>query len=269
MANFQSASFYPANLLFFVFEFGNAWTIYIISSSLISFLFMYLFLRRLKLSGAASLLGSISYTFSFYMTVWIEYGNIGHALLWLPLVLFFADQILEKVDYRNFLGLIFSLFLSILAGYIQGAFYIYLMTVIYFFGKGILKKKIIRNQFLIFLVALTLPILLSLFQLLPTLELFSYSSRGSYSIDQIQKLLNPAWYLITALSPDFFGNPATRNYSFDGTYIERVSYFGLIPLIFAALAIWLLFKKTDVKIFSVIFVATIFLATDFFITKFF
>ena len=269
MANFQSASFYPANLLFFVFEFGNAWTIYIISSSLISFLFMYLFLRRLKLSGAASLLGSISYTFSLYMTVWMEYGNIGHTLLWLPLVLFFADQILEKVNYRNFLGLIFSLFLSILAGYIQGAFYIYLVTVIYFFGKGILEKKLIRNRSLIFLVALILPILLSLFQLLPTLELFGQSTRRGYSIEQIQKLLNPVWYLITAFTPDFFGNPATRNYSFDGTYIERVSYFGLIPIIFAVFAVFSLFKKTEVKIFSLIFIATILLATDLFITKFF
>src|SRR3989344_2098979 len=270
MANFQSAVFYPANLLFFLFEFENAWTLYIISSSLFSSLFMYLFLRRLKLSAAASLLGSISYTFSLYMTVWIEYGNIGNTLLWLPLALYFADRILGKVNYLNFLGLIFSLLLSILAGYIQGAFYIYLVTVIYFLGKGFLLKKLRPIQSLIFLSAILFPIFLSLFQLLPTLELFSYSSRGSYSIDQIQKLLNPVWYLITVAAPDFFGNPATRNYSFDGTYIERVSYFGLIPLIFAVFAIISLFnKKTEVKIFSLIFIGTILLATDLLITKFF
>lgn len=269
MANFQSQVFYPANLLFFVFEFENAWTIYIISSSLLSSLFMYLFLKRLKLSGAASLLGSISYTFSLYMTVWIEYGNIGHALLWLPLVLFFADRMLEKVNYRNFLGLIFSLFLSILAGYIQGAFYIYIVTVIYFLGKGFSLKKFHSSQSLIFLSAILFPIFLSLFQLLPTLELFNQSTRGSYSIDQIQRLLNPVRYLITSFAPDFFGNPATRNYWFDGTYIERVSYFGLIPLIFAISAIFSLFKKSEVKIFSIIFIATILLSTDLFITKFF
>ena len=270
MANFQSAVFYPANLLFFLFEFENAWTLYIISSSLFSSLFMYLFLRRLKLSAAASLLGSISYTFSLYMTVWIEYGNIGNTLLWLPLALYFADRILGKVNYLNFLGLIFSLFISILAGYIQGAFYIYLMVVIYFFAKSFLLKKLRPIHSLIFLLAILFPIFLSLFQLLPTLELFSYSSRGSYSIDQIQKLLNPVWYLITVAAPDFFGNPATRNYSFDGTYIERVSYFGLIPLIFAVFAIISLFnKKTEVKIFSLIFIGTILLATDLLITKFF
>lgn len=269
LANFQSAIFYPVNLLFFLFSFANAWTLYIISSSILSMIFMYLFLERLKLSRGAGILGSISYTFSLYMTVWIEYGNIGHTLLWLPLVLFFADQLLEKINYRNFLGLTVSLFLSILAGYIQGAFYVFAVAVIYFFGKAYLSKKISKTHSLIFITSLIFPILLSLFQLLPTLELFSSSTRGSYSIDQTQKLLNPLQYLITVLAPDFFGNPATRNYWFDGTYIERVSYFGLIPFVFALVAIFSLFKKTEVKIFSVIFISTILLTTDLLFTKFF
>src|SRR3989304_7824149 len=36
MANFQSAVFYPASLLFIVLGVENAWTIYVISSSLLS-----------------------------------------------------------------------------------------------------------------------------------------------------------------------------------------------------------------------------------------
>ena len=269
VANFQSGVFYPANLLFFLFNFQNAWTIYIISSSILSSIFMYLFLRRLKLTSLASILGSISYTFSLYMTVWVEYGNIGHTLLWLPLVLFFVDRILEKVSYRDFLGLVVSMLLSILAGYIQGAFYIILFALIYFFGKAYSSKKISIIKSIIFILGLAFPVILSLFQLLPTLELFSYSTRGSYSIEQIGRLLNPVWYAITVVAPDFFGNPATRNYWFDGTYIERVSYFGLIPFVFAIFAILSLFKKTEVKIFSILFISTILLATDLLITKFF
>lgn len=269
LANFQSGVFYPANLLFFVFTFENAWTLYIISSSILSSIFMFLFLRRLRLSEYASVLGSISYTFSLYMTVWIEYGNIGHTLLWLPLVLFFTDRIIEKLSYKDFLGLVVSLLFSILAGYIQGAFYVYLIALIYFFGKTYLAKKISTVKSLTFIAGLIFSILLSLFQLLPTLELFGNSSRGGYSIEQVQQLLNPVYYLITVIAPDFFGNPATRNYSFDGTYIERVSYFGLTPFIFAILAIFSLFKKAEVKIFSLIFAVTVLLTTDFVITKFF
>lgn len=269
LANFQSGVFYPINLLFFLFSFVNAWTIYITSTSILSAAFMFLYLRRLKLSNAASVLGSISYTFSLYMTVWIEYGNIGHTLLWLPLVLFFTDRFTEKVSYLNFLGLVFSLFLSILAGYIQGAFYIYITALIYFFGKSHFDKKISKIKSSIFLAGLIFPVLLSLFQLLPTVELFANSSRGGYSIEQIQKLLNPLNYMITLIAPDFFGNPAARNFWFDGTYIERVSYFGLIPFIFAIFAVVSQFKQIEVKIFSLIFFVTIILTTDLLITKFF
>ena len=179
MANFQSGVFYPVNILFFVFDFANAWTLYIISSSILSAVFMYLFLQRLRLSKGASVLGSISFTFSLYMTVWIEYGNIGHTLLWMPLVLFFTDQLIEKTSYKKFLGLVISLFLSILSGYIQGAFYIFLIAFIYFFGKSYLSKKISTSKVLIFISALVFPIFLSLFQLLPTLELFGNSTRGT------------------------------------------------------------------------------------------
>src|SRR3989337_1244199 len=46
------------------------------------------------------------------------------------------------------------------------------------------------------------------------------------------KLLIPPFHLLTMFVPDFFGNPATRNYWPDGTYIERVSYIGIVPLFF-------------------------------------
>ena len=269
MANFQSGVFYPANLIFFIFNFENAWTLYILSSSVLAAFFTYLFLRRLKASEYASVFGGIIFAFSSYMVVWIEYGNIGHTLVFLPIALYFTDQILAKINHKTFVGLITVLVLSILAGYIQGVFYIYLTVLSYFFIKGYLDKLLSRQKIFVCLAALVFPIALCLFQLLPTFELFSHSTRGNYSIEQIRQLLNPLWYLVTILAPDFFGNPATRNYWFDGTYIERVSYFGLIPFIFAVFAIFSLFKRTEIKIFFIIFLSTILLATDLIITKFF
>lgn len=269
MANFQSGVFYPANLIFFIFNFEKAWTLYIISSSVLAALFTYIFLRRLKASEYASVFGGIIFAFSSYMVVWIEYGNIGHTLMFLPIALYFTDQILTKINHKTFVGLITVLAFSILAGYIQGVFYIYVVILSYFFIKGYLDKLLSKQKIFVYLAALAFPIALCLFQLLPTFELFTHSTRGNYSIEQIRQLLNPLWYLITILAPDFFGNPATRNYWFDGTYIERVSYFGVIPFIFAVFTIFSLFKKTEVKIFSIIFLSTILLATDLIITKFF
>lgn len=269
IANFQSGVFYPTNLLFFILNFEIAWSIYIILIPILAAYFTYIFLRRLNVSHSSSIFGGISFAFSSYMVVWIEYGNIGHTLLWLPLILFFTDRLLEKVNYKNSLYLIVSSLLSILAGYIQGVFYIYAIVFVYFFAKGNLEKKLNPQKIILFLFSLIFPILLSLFQILPTLELFQNSTRGNYSLLQIQKNLNQVYYLITVAVPDFFGNPATRNYWIDGTYIEKVSYFGLIPFVFAVFAILTLIKKTEVKIFSFLLIGSVALSTDLFVTRFF
>lgn len=269
LANFQSGVFYPINLIFLIFNLNSAWTAYIFLIPVLASLFTYLFLRRLKISPPAAVLGSIAYAFSLYMVVWIQYGNIGHTLLWLPAVLYLSNRLIEKISYKIFIALVVVAVVSILAGYIQGVFYIFAISILYFFLKSYLEKKLSYHKSLIFLSALIFPVFLSLFQILPTLELFNNSTRGGYGIDQVQKLLNPVWYLVTLFAPDFFGNPASRNFWFDGTYIERVSYFGLIPLIFAIFAVLVLFKKTDIKIFTIVFLSTLLISTDLLITKFF
>ncbi|HEX8931959.1 MAG TPA: YfhO family protein [Patescibacteria group bacterium] len=50
--------------------------------------------------------------------------------------------------------------------------------------------------------------------------------------------------------------------------MERVSYFGLIPFIFAAAALGAFKKIKEITIFGSIFIATFFLSTNFFINKF-
>ncbi len=268
-ANFQSGIFYPGNVLFLIFNFNLAWTFYIVLVPILASVFTYLFLRRLRVSSSAAFLGSVSYAFSLYMVVWIEYGNIGQTLLWLPLILYLSDMLLEKITYKTFTFFVFTSVVSILAGYIQGVFYIYGISLFYFLLKGFLEKKLSYQKILIFLGGIILSVMLSLFQVLPTLELFSHSTRGGYTLEQIQKLLNPIWYLTTLVAPDFFGNPASRNFWFDGTYIERVSYFGLIPLMFAIFAIFVLFRKTEIKIFTIVFLSTLLISTDLLITKYF
>ncbi|HVZ12405.1 MAG TPA: YfhO family protein [Patescibacteria group bacterium] len=270
MANFQSGVFYPVNILFLFFPFYIAWTILIISIPILTMFFTYLFLERIKISFYASLFGGVVFAFSLYMVVWMEYGNIGHTFLWFPLALFFADRLLERDSRANFIGLVVALFLATIAGYIQGLFYIYAVVVFYFFAKGYFEKRLDKKNVFVFMLSLIFPIILSLFQLLPTLELFNASSRGNYSLDQISKMLNPIYYLISIVIPDFFGNPATRNYWYTtGTYIEQVSYFGLIPLILALFAAILNFKRAEVKIFAFVFAVTLLLTTDIFVNRYF
>lgn len=253
LANFQTAVFYPLNIFYFILPFNAAWTLLIILSPLLAAVFMFIFLTKsLKLSDFAGFLGGVAFAFSSYMTVWLEWGNIGHTILWLPLVLYFTKKIAEKITTSNFAALILTLTLSILAGYIQGVFYIYLISFLYFF-YSLKPSKDRSKKIILFLVVLTFPFLLSAFQILSTGYLFLNSTRGGYSLFQISELLLPIKYWVTGLASDFFGNPATRNYWIQGTYIERVMYVGIPILLFAFISLKSKIKVTRFFLFSAIF----------------
>src|SRR5258708_1554290 len=64
LANFQSAPLYPLNFLFFIFPFSIAWSFLIIFEMLFGGIFLYLYLKNLKLHFIACLLGAIAFVFS-------------------------------------------------------------------------------------------------------------------------------------------------------------------------------------------------------------
>jgi hypothetical protein len=173
MANFQSGVFYPLNIVFLQ-NFLTGWTIFIFLIPFLSSIFTYLFLRELKVGKVAGIFGGIVFAFSSYMTVWMEYGNVGHTFLWLPLVLLFAEKLSKNFSFRNAIFLIVPLTACFLAGYIQGYFYIVLITIFYFLFKSKYLHALTFRKFLLFFVVLLCPLFLSAFQLIPTLELFNF-----------------------------------------------------------------------------------------------
>ena len=97
LANPQSGALYPLNALFFLGPFPWMWTLYIVLQPVLAGLFMVLFLRSLRpstmssgpngLSLTACMFGSFVWAFSSFNFVWLEWGNIGHSGMWLPLAL--------------------------------------------------------------------------------------------------------------------------------------------------------------------------------------
>ena len=253
LANFQNGFFYPLNLFFLLFSELDGWVLYIIAQPILSSFFTYFFLRELKLSKISSVFGGLVFAFSSYMMVWMEYGNVGHSIIWLPLVLLLVEKLIKKKTVVAFLLFVFSLTSSILAGYIQTSIYLFIFSLIYMLFRLHQEKKPVIREVINLIPLFILPVLLSSIQLIPTIELFLHSARETYSPDTIPKLLIPPIHIVTILVPDFFGNPATRNYFLEGTYIERVSYFGVIPFLFLLLAI----GKELPKIFWFFFIAGI------------
>jgi len=252
LANLQTGIFYPLNIIFLLLPFNFAWLIFVILQPFLACLFTYLFLREIRVSRVGSVFAGIAFAYSLYFTVWLEWGNIGHAILWLPLALFLIEKIIKKLEMKWILLFIFSLASSILAGYIQVTISLFAVVFAYFFFRvlSIGKQKDRASKVVAVLVAGLIALLLCSVQLLPTLEIFLNSARKAYSPEKIPELLLPWFHLITAFVPDFFGNPASRNYWYPGTYIERVSYIGVLPLFFALLAVFYR-RKEKITLFFV------------------
>jgi hypothetical protein len=276
LANMQSAFFYPLNLLFFLTDFEISWSILIILQPVLACLFMFLFLRNLKLNQFSAFLGSFVYGFCGFSVAWLEWGTIGHVALWLPLILLSINKIAEvsgkittkkasenliaffsckKLILWSFIHII-SLSSAFFAGHLQIFLYLYLVSVIYSVllnlkhGIKIIALLVINN--LLFL-------LITSVQWIPSLKLILLSARG---VDQIH-INNPGWFLpvqnlLQFIAPDFFGNPATLNYWGVWNYGEFIGYVGIFPLI---MAIYALFYRYDRKTFffgSIFFVSLLF-----------
>jgi len=240
LANFQSAVLSPFNLLFFIFPFINAWSILILFQPLLAGIFTYLFVREIGAGRVGSLISSITFMFCGFIVVWMAYGTLSLAISLLPLALLAIDKFYSTKQVRYLILLSLSIPLSFFSGHFQTSLYFLGALFAFLIFKGIAIGNI-RNTFYLILSTI-IGILLSLPQILPSIELYRESIRSE--IFQISEAI-PIQYLITIISPDFFGNPVTRNDWF-GHYAEWAGFIGILPLFLAIFAIWKVRRKVVV-----------------------
>lgn len=274
LANFQSSALYPLNILLIIFPFYNSWSWFIVLQPLLAGLFLYLYLKNIKVSNIASFLGAFTWSFCGFSVAWLEWGIIIHTALWLPLILLAVDKITIDNKYKavNFytkfiwsIVYVLALLSSFLAGHLQIFFYLFIFSNIYFLARAFRSKNIFYLLGLC-LVLDTLFIILSLPQMLPTLQFILLSNR---SLDQ--SFTQPGWFipyqnLAQFVAPDFFGNPATLNYFGIWNYAEFIGYVGIISLMMALYAVFL---RRDKKtwFFAGIVIACLILATSNFLSQ--
>lgn len=247
---FHSSFFSPFNLFFFLFSKYISMGLIIVFQPLLASIFMYFLLRSYKLSLHSSLFGGIVFGFSGFMLTWLEWGNVGHTLLWLPFFIWSTEKYAVKKQKVYLLLLIFSLGISLSGGHPQTFFYCFLTWFLYFVWR-LKENKLLKNILLALGVSIFFFFCFS-FLIFPAAESFWYSIRGSEKyISQHNYGFFPLLNIITFLAPDFFGNPATGNWWGRGfNYQELVGYFGLIPL---ALILFTFKLKGEKNIFWKVF----------------
>ncbi len=263
LANLQSAPFYPLNLLYWVFPFNSAWILQVLLQPVLATLFTFLFLRSLKLSPLSAFIGGLTFAFSGFMTVWLQLNTVGHAALWLPLLLWSLSKATKHPIYYSLSTL--ALTSSFLAGHIQTSLYVTLFAIVYLFFLHFQPRpqptQLPRfhlhflGPFLVFLSTF----LLILPQYLPTFELLRLAPRQQSDPAIFNQFLLPPSHLVTLIAPNFFGNPATNNY-WGQDYGEFMAYFGLVGLILVLISFTQKSKTPLHRFFIATFFITLFLS---------
>ncbi len=230
IGTYQTAIFSPFTLLFLLPE-KIAWSVLILLQPLLAGIGMYCFLSRRSLTPEARLIGSIAFMFCGFMTVWMAYGTLGYAVLFLPYALLGIDILI--IDGKRHGGLITAaaLALSFLSGHFQMSLYVLLYVAGYLVFLSFEKNN--RKRLPVAVIALLFGILLAAPQILAGFMAYTEAVRSSLFI---KGEVIPWRYFPTILAPDFYGNPVTRNDWF-GHYAEWASYIGVAPLFFAIAAV--------------------------------
>lgn len=266
LANIQSAPFYPLNILFAVFSFPVSWGILITLQTVLASLFLYLYLRHIRLGVIASLFGSLSFGFSGFTISWLEWNTIIHVALWLPLLLLAVEKLIKKITIFWILIFVGATISQILAGHVQTLFYSQIIIHLYIAGKlfgGIITSSISKRNlsklFVLFALSDLVAVLITSIAWIPAVQFILLSAR---SFDQ-GSFLREGWFipwqnLIQFLIPDFFGHPSTLNYFGVWNYGEFIGFIGIIPLLFALFSLVFLPNRKVFFFGSLLFLSLLF-----------
>lgn len=255
LANWQSAPFNPLNLLMLIFGNVIGYGMMVALQPMMAFAFMWLFLRKIKLSKTAAVVGGVSFALGGFMMTYLTSATTTFILAFIPLGLWLIEEFKTTKKIRYLVGLSLAVFCILIGGFFQPAFYALMIIGLYAVFSRVNLVKV--GMFVLLGVGL------ASIQLLPTLELLRLSIRNlDHNIVEYHYGLLPIKQVVTLLAPDYFGNPATNNFFGFMQYQETSGYFGVAALMLALAAI--VSKKKDWRrwLFCGILLGSLLLAFD-------
>lgn len=245
LANFQSAAFNPINILFLLKRnFIDIWSIQIIFQSLLAFIFFYLFISQFQIDTFSKIIGSLIWSFNGFFSLWFQYNTVVYAAIYLPLALYATSKIPKNYLWGFLLSI--SLAFSVYSGNPPVTLIVFgavLLFILFFYWK---KPKII----FISLIFLLLSIAYSAPQIIPGIASSKNSIRETDNVATTAniKYLKPI-KILTIFTPDFFGNPSTRNtWKEYPLYDNSTIYNGILAIILFITSLKIKFKNKHQKI---------------------
>lgn len=258
VAAFFGDLFYPTLFLrlFLPVHVVWAWTFFL--QTFLAGLGTYLFLKALKLNTISAFIAGVAYMFSGSLLTLAYAGHdgrlIGSSLM--PLALFFLHRGMMRRQLIQFLlcGLILAL--QLLSGHIQKVYYTGLLLVAYFVWTFIRTIREEKSPLLalrltgFFIFSILFAGALAAIQYLPIYGNLPYGARGAErGYEFATSWSMPIAETFDLLTPNFSGG--LWNYWSKNPFKLHSEYLGILPLLFALIAIIRSWKKPQVKFFFI------------------
>ena len=266
-AAFFADMFYPTLLLRLILPVHVVWTWTFVLHLFIAGLGTYLFLKELKVAQIPAALGGVAYMFAGSLISLTYAGHdgrlIGSALL--PIALFFLHRGMTRRQFLFFILMGFVMALQLLSGHVQKVYYTGLVLTAYFAFMLVLDLRREKSAGravrlgLYFLFGLGFGVALSAVQYLPIIANMPYASRGSergYAYASSWSM--PVIETFDLLTPKFSGGLET--YWGKNAFKLHSEYLGVLPLLFAFIAVLRRWKDRNVKFFTFTLAGVLFMA---------
>lgn len=238
----NSGWFNPINKLFFHFlDAVDTFKFLNVTYLILSYVFSYLFMRRIKIGHLSSILGATIFIFSGQVMLWSETIIITNYYFLMPLALYILDIALNTKLLKSFmlyllLGVLFGW--GFLSGHVQFLIYVYTLTSCYFLfflwlrykeaykeesgSKSIRKLSLVHLCF--FCITLLVSFIIGLPQIRAILDFLPLTARASgVTLDAATAYAYAPHHLIHYLLPSFKVPYISLSQSFQ-------NYIGILPL---------------------------------------
>jgi len=264
-ADDQSAIFYPLNWLFVVLPLASAFGLLAALHTFLTGLFFWMWGRRLGWGDVAALGGATVWMLSGVLVAWQMWQVVDDTLCWLPLALYFWEGYRASCPRSALVGMAAALGLSLLAGHMQFAFYVWLTVLCYVLYRPAAPGL---GGFGIAMLPFGIGSALGFVQVTATADMLLRSLRAHVTYDAMLKTAMPFKQLGLLVMPNLlggqrddalsvafgpvhyvFGETSFAHAPFVGdvNLYELTCYCGITSLVFAGIALCALRVRRDLS----------------------
>jgi hypothetical protein len=248
-------TFYPGAWLKFFMPLKRALGHKLVWHILLAGIFMYTFLRKLKLRKEAAFIGGLMYMLAPSFVTWLYGGHDAkmYVIAFLPLAFTFLEEGMNKPKFSTFTALGAVMGLLILTSQIQMSYYAYWAIGLYFFFRLFVPRIGSANGIALrsglFVGAILIAVTFGAVQLLPSFKYstsqsvragsertgYEYATSFSMNSEEIASMAVPSFSGAIDGNSDRVGS--IKYYWGKNALKLNTEYHGIIPLIFAILAL--------------------------------